>query len=114
MNKKCQSLLQPSTHYTRAVTAGRVLQQVVWQYRVEQWWSLVSASSSLLLQCSRATADISSYIAAVLEALGPRVALPPPDKRRLYQEGLLRVLQVRVLRVRVHCLKYDFTSDFVS
>ncbi|CAL4110444.1 unnamed protein product, partial [Meganyctiphanes norvegica] len=73
---------------TKALT---LLNHVMWDYRSERWWQLLTAASSLALQCAYATASITQYVGLCLEAMGRRINISNQEKQRVYY-NLKRVL----------------------
>ena len=63
---------------------SRLLNHVMWDYRNERWWNLLSSSSFLALNCAYQTAAITDYVALSLEILGMRITSSSEQKSRAY------------------------------
>lgn len=73
---------------TKALT---LLNHVMWDYRSERWWQLLTTASSLAIHCAYATASITQYVGLCLEAMGKRIIISNQEKQRVYS-NLKRVL----------------------
>lgn len=65
---------------------------MLWDYRKEKWWYLVSLILNRALACAYLTANIQDYIALAIEALGKNISIDG-DKKRIY-DNLLTLLNV--------------------
>lgn len=68
-----------------------LLNHVMWDYRNEKWWSLLSSISTLALQCAYCTSAITEYIGLALEFMGPRLRASEDERRRVH-DNLMKLL----------------------
>nr|XP_045621115.1 trafficking protein particle complex subunit 11-like isoform X2 [Procambarus clarkii] len=88
-------MVQMAEEYHQANDSSKaltLLNHVMWDYRSEKWWSLLSSASALALQCAYNTASITEYFGLALEFMGTRLLASPEDKRRVH-ENLIKLLR---------------------
>lgn len=68
-----------------------LLNHVMWDYRNEKWWSLLSSISALALQCAYSTNAITEYIGLALEFMGPRLQASDEERKRVH-DNLMNLL----------------------
>ncbi|XP_063238337.1 trafficking protein particle complex subunit 11 [Bacillus rossius redtenbacheri] len=78
-----------SKDYTKSLT---LLTHMLWDYRSERWWALLSNILSRALLCAYLSASVQDYVALALEALGSAVQLAAQHKTHLY-DNLARILK---------------------
>lgn len=66
---------------------------MLWDYRVEKWWNIISSILLKAVKCAYLTANLQDYIILTLEALGEHINMPVENKKRMY-ENLCSVLNV--------------------
>lgn len=74
-------------------TVFRLLTHMLWDFRTEQWWKLLSDILDKAIKCAYLTANLQDYISLAIELLGCNVNLAVEEKRRIY-ENLQRILKV--------------------
>lgn len=87
-------MVQMAEEYHQASDPSKaltLLNHVMWDYRSERWWGLLSSSSRLALQCAYCTAAITEYFGLSLEYVGGRVQASAQEKRRVF-ENMMRLL----------------------
>ncbi|RXG54551.1 Trafficking protein particle complex subunit 11 [Armadillidium vulgare] len=72
-----------------------LLNHVMWDYRNERWWSLLSSCSFLALSCAYQVASITDYLGLCLEILGPRVLASDEEKDSTFK-NLMKVINREV------------------
>ncbi|CAG0893181.1 unnamed protein product [Darwinula stevensoni] len=77
-----------SREFDKALT---LIKHVLWEYRLEGWWSLLTSSLQLGLLYSYVTASPEDYVAFLLELLCPRSTITL-DNRRLLHNKLIQVI----------------------
>lgn len=90
-----QLLVQMAEEYFSAKDYGKaltVLTHMLWDYRSEKWWRLLSAILLRALSCAYLTAGLQDYVTLSLEALGNAAQLSSQDKTRVFQ-NLNRILK---------------------
>lgn len=90
-----QLLVQMAEEYFSAKDYGKaltVLTHMLWDYRSEKWWRLLSAILLRALGCAYLTAGLQDYVSLSLEALGTAAQLTSQDKTRVFQ-NLNRILK---------------------
>lgn len=80
-------------HTTHFSFPHSLLNHVMWDYRSEKWWSLLSAASVLALQCAYNTVAMTEYIGLALEFIGIRVTTSAEEKTRVYG-NLMKIFSV--------------------
>lgn len=83
-----QLLVQMAEEYFSAKDYGKaltVLTHMLWDYRSEKWWRLLSAILLRALGCAYLTAGLQDYVTLSLEALGDAAQLSLQDKTRIFQ-----------------------------
>lgn len=70
-----------------------LLTHMLWDYRAERWWNIISAILQKALNCAYLTANIQDYISVSLEILGKSIPVSLDVKKRVY-ENLMKILQV--------------------
>nr|CAD7408851.1 unnamed protein product [Timema cristinae] len=78
-----------SRDYTKSLT---LLTHMLWDYRSERWWPLLTNILTRSLTCAYLSVNIQDYIMLSLEALGTCVQLPSEHKTRIFN-NLNNVLQ---------------------
>jgi hypothetical protein len=66
---------------------------MLWDYRCEKWWLLLTNILTLALNCAYLSANIQDYIVLSLEALGTSSLLSPLEKTRIFN-NIMKVLKV--------------------
>jgi hypothetical protein len=66
---------------------------MLWDYRCEKWWLLLTNILTLALSCAYLSANIQDYIVLSLEALGTSSLLSPLEKTRIFN-NIMKVLKV--------------------
>ncbi|XP_069669154.1 trafficking protein particle complex subunit 11 [Periplaneta americana] len=70
-----------SRDYGKALT---LLTHMLWDYRCEKWWRLLTNILTLALNCAYLSASIQDYVVLSLEALGSSSQFPSDQKTRIY------------------------------
>ncbi|XP_049939900.1 trafficking protein particle complex subunit 11 isoform X1 [Schistocerca serialis cubense] len=80
-----------SQDYGKALT---LLSHMLWDYRSEKWWLLLTNILTRALNCAYLSANVQDYITLSLEALAATTQLPLPEKIRIHNnlEKLLKKL----------------------
>ncbi|CAH0554376.1 unnamed protein product [Brassicogethes aeneus] len=81
-----------SKDYGKALT---LLTHMLWDFRTEKWWSILSDILQKAIKCAYLTANIQDYILLALELLGDNVTLDIDDKKRIY-ENVQRILKKQI------------------
>ncbi|KAK5645307.1 hypothetical protein RI129_006607 [Pyrocoelia pectoralis] len=68
---------------------------MLWDYRTENWWSLLTDILNKALQCAYRTASIQDYVSLSLELLGPSTKITMDDRKEIY-ENLNLLINKRV------------------
>ncbi|XP_046561774.1 LOW QUALITY PROTEIN: trafficking protein particle complex subunit 11-like [Haliotis rubra] len=68
-----------------------LLNKVMWDYRVERWWILLTSILSLSLKCAYLTARLQEYVSNCIELIGQYCLCSPEEKTRI-QMNLIRVM----------------------
>lgn len=90
-----QLLVQMAEEYFSSKDYGKaltVLTHMLWDYRSEKWWRLLSAILLRALSCAYLTAGLQDYVSLSLEALGNAAQLSAQDKTRVFH-NLNRILK---------------------
>lgn len=66
---------------------------MLWDYRREKWWDLVSKILNKALTCAYLLANVQDYVTLSIEALGKNIIVPNKDKKRIL-DNLMAVLKV--------------------
>lgn len=66
---------------------------MLWDYRSEKWYLLLTTLLSRALCCAYLTASVQDYILFSLEALGPNTTFDINNKKRIFN-NLMAVLKV--------------------
>ncbi|KRT81005.1 hypothetical protein AMK59_5444, partial [Oryctes borbonicus] len=77
-----------SKDYGKALT---LLTHMLWDYRIEKWWNIISSLLLKAIKCAYLTANLQDYIMLTLEALGEHIGIPAEDKTIMY-DNLCNVL----------------------
>ncbi|KAJ8983242.1 hypothetical protein NQ317_011651 [Molorchus minor] len=80
-----------SKDYGKALT---LLTHMLWDFRNERWWGILSQILEKALTCAYFTANVQDYVLLALEILCSSVTIGVDEKRRIY-ENLNRILKVR-------------------
>lgn len=67
---------------------------MVWDFRAEKWWLILSKILEKGITCAFLTANVQDYVSLAIELLGSYTQVSLDDKRRTY-ENLMRILKVR-------------------
>ncbi|PNF36899.1 Trafficking protein particle complex subunit 11 [Cryptotermes secundus] len=78
-----------SQDYGKALT---LLTHMLWDYRCEKWWQLLTNILTLALKCAYLSANIQDYVVLSLEALGTSSLLLPVEKTRIFN-NVMKVLK---------------------
>lgn len=81
-----------SRDYGKALT---LLTHMLWDYRSEKWWQLLTTILSRALDCAYLSANIQDYVVLSLEALGSSSLMSPDHKTRIYN-NVMKVLKKTV------------------
>lgn len=87
-------MVQMAEEYHQASDSSKaltLLNHVMWDYRSEKWWSLLSSASTLALHCAYNTAAITEYFGLALELMGTRLTVSADEKKRVH-DNLIRLL----------------------
>ncbi|KAL3856772.1 hypothetical protein ACJMK2_011491 [Sinanodonta woodiana] len=68
-----------------------LLCKVMWDYRGERWWPLLTSILVISLKCAYLTAKVQDYVSNCLELIGPYTKCAAEEKTRI-QMNLLRVI----------------------
>lgn len=71
----------------------RLLTHMLWDYRCEKWWRMLTNILTLALKCAYLSANIQDYVVLSLEALGTSSLLLPVEKTRIFN-NVMKVLKV--------------------
>lgn len=74
--------------YSKALA---LLNHVIWDYRLERWWSLLGSVLTTAIRCAYLIASIQDYVTLCLEAIGPRVPVDCLEKERI-QKNVVAVM----------------------
>ncbi|KAK4294863.1 hypothetical protein Pmani_032542 [Petrolisthes manimaculis] len=74
---------------TKALT---LLSHVMWDYRSEKWWKLLSSASTLALQCAYNTASLMEYCSVALEMMGKKLDVTQQHKLTVHA-NLTKILK---------------------
>ncbi|KAI4461539.1 hypothetical protein MML48_5g00002769 [Holotrichia oblita] len=74
--------------YGKALT---LLTHMLWDYRSEKWWNIISSILLKALKCAYLTANLQDYIILTMEALGGHISIDEEKKKKMY-ENLYNVL----------------------
>lgn len=66
---------------------------MLWDYRTECWWLLITDVLNKALKCAYLTASIQDYILLSLELLGPSTIISKEEKSHIYK-NLNKVFKV--------------------
>lgn len=66
---------------------------MLWDFRAEKWWLILSKILEKGLSCAFLTANVQDYLSLAIELLNSKTQVSIDDKRRIY-ENLMRVLKV--------------------
>jgi hypothetical protein len=66
---------------------------MLWDYRCEKWWRMLTNILTLALKCAYLSANIQDYVVLSLEALGTSSLLLPVEKTRIFN-NVMKVLKV--------------------
>lgn len=80
-------------HHWSLLLYCRLLTHMLWDYRCEKWWLLLTNILTLALNCAFLSANIQDYIVLSLEALGTSSMLSPLEKTRIFN-NIMKVLKV--------------------
>ncbi|GAB6030246.1 Trafficking protein particle complex subunit 11, variant 2 [Chamberlinius hualienensis] len=72
-------------------TALTLLSHVIWDYRNERWWSLLTNVLVIAIKCAYLVANVQEYVTICLEMLGPHIQLSSSRKETV-QDSLVTVL----------------------
>lgn len=66
---------------------------MLWDYRYEGWWKIISDILQTALKCAYLSANIQDYISLSLEILGESSTVPLLEKVKVYHNlvGILKV-----------------------
>ncbi|KAL3269164.1 hypothetical protein HHI36_008247 [Cryptolaemus montrouzieri] len=81
-----------SQDYSKALT---LLSHMLWDFRQEKWWSLMSNIMEKALKCAFLTGNIQDYMSLSLELLGKSSSVSLNNKKRIY-ENFNRVLKKEI------------------
>lgn len=66
---------------------------MLWDFRSEKWWGILSKILEKAITCAFLTANVQDYLSLAIELLGSYTEVSLDDKRRIY-ENLVRILKV--------------------
>ncbi|VEN53813.1 unnamed protein product [Callosobruchus maculatus] len=81
-----------SKDYGKALT---LYTHMLWDFRKEKWWGILSQVLEKALICAFLTANVQDYIQLALELLGANTTTSLDDKRRIY-ENLKKILKKQI------------------
>uniref|UniRef100_A0A6P7HAF9 Trafficking protein particle complex subunit 11-like n=1 Tax=Diabrotica virgifera virgifera TaxID=50390 RepID=A0A6P7HAF9_DIAVI len=84
-----------SKDYGKALT---LYTHMLWDFRNEKWWTIVSVVLEKAILCSYLTANVQDYILLAFEILGVNINTPLNEKRKIY-DNLIRILKVSMFCV---------------
>ncbi|XP_042226153.1 trafficking protein particle complex subunit 11-like [Homarus americanus] len=80
-------MVQMAEEYHQANDSSKaltLLNHVMWDYRSEKWWSLLSSACTLALQCAYNTAALTEYFGIALEFMGTKLLTSLEEKKRVH------------------------------
>lgn len=80
----------------RIQNISRLLTHMLWDYRSEKWWLLISNILQKALNCAYLSANIQDYVILSLEILGEHITIPQEDKIRVFN-NLCNILKVFII-----------------
>ncbi|XP_025834501.1 trafficking protein particle complex subunit 11 isoform X2 [Agrilus planipennis] len=89
--------------YGKALT---LFTHMIWDYRLECWWSILSHILQKALQCAFLTATVQDYVTISLELLGKSITTTTEYKAQVY-ENLIRVLKKQIPNPVLNLPSYD-------
>lgn len=81
---------------------------IVWDYKDEKWWLLLSSLLDRALSCAYVAANVEDYINFSLEALGPLAKFDSEKRKRIFNNLMAAV---QVVALEEICLK---TFEFLN
>ena len=75
----------------RLYSVCRLLGKVMWDYRGERWWPLLTSILETSLKCAYLTSKVQDYVINCIELIGPYTQCSNEEKTRI-QMNLLRVM----------------------
>lgn len=66
---------------------------MLWDFRAEKWWHILSRILEKGLACAFLTANVQDYISLAIELLGSYTEVSLDEKRRTY-ENFMKILKV--------------------
>ncbi|XP_035690979.1 trafficking protein particle complex subunit 11-like isoform X2 [Branchiostoma floridae] len=87
-------MVQMGEEYYHAKDYGKaltLLTRVLWDYRSERWWALLTAILTCALKCAYLVANVQEYISISLELIGQYTLTSAEEKTRI-QMNLIRVM----------------------
>ncbi|CAG9819021.1 unnamed protein product [Phaedon cochleariae] len=91
-------VLQMADEYYDSKDYGKALTlytHMLWDFRSEKWWSILSQILEKAIRCAYLTANIQDYVLLAIEFLGTDVCVSLDEKRRVY-ENLIRILKKQI------------------
>nr|XP_023021888.1 trafficking protein particle complex subunit 11 [Leptinotarsa decemlineata] len=91
-------VLQMADEYYDSKDYGKALTlytHMLWDFRIEKWWGILSQILEKAIRCAYLTANIQDYVLLAIELLGSNVLISLDEKRRIY-ENLVRILKKQI------------------
>lgn len=91
-------VLQMADEYYDSKDYGKALTlytHMLWDFRNEKWWSILSIILEKAILCSFLTANVQDYAILAIELLGSDITTPLNEKRRIY-ENLIRIFKKQI------------------
>ncbi|XP_056633401.1 trafficking protein particle complex subunit 11 [Diorhabda sublineata] len=91
-------VLQMADEYYDSKDYGKALTlytHMLWDFRNEKWWSILSVILEKAILCSFLTANVQDYAILAIELLGSNITTPLNEKRRIY-ENLIRIFKKQI------------------
>ncbi|KAJ8940840.1 hypothetical protein NQ318_005286 [Aromia moschata] len=91
-------VLQMADEYYNSKDYGKALTlftHMLWDFRGERWWEILSQILDKALKCAYLTANVQDYVLLALEVLCSLVTTSLDEKRRVY-ENLNRILKKQI------------------
>ncbi|XP_072378300.1 trafficking protein particle complex subunit 11 [Diabrotica undecimpunctata] len=91
-------VLQMADEYYDSKDYGKALTlytHMLWDFRNEKWWTIVSVVLEKAILCSYLTANVQDYILLAFEILGVNINTPLNEKRKIY-DNLIRILKKQI------------------
>ncbi|KAL0272315.1 UNVERIFIED_CONTAM: hypothetical protein PYX00_005340 [Menopon gallinae] len=94
---RLQLVIQMAEEYYHSKDYGKaltILSHILWDYRNEKWWLILSTLLSRALSCAYLSANVQDYVSFALEALGSSSTFDSDNKKRICN-NLTAVLKMK-------------------